>query len=159
MIFGAICCCAMVSGTLASTPQLSVAVQSVFVRVQQLCCTTRQTPQLPSCSIQLQTAISNSRLSLGNAVTPHSLSRCRVFMWGAKSGREQLPAFPEPTHRTFGLTNRGAKQFTTKGQKDHVDCRVDFLTPERREAAHPPVSQGWQQMVLFLRFSQSGGND
>lgn len=23
---------------------------------------------------------------------------CRVFMWGAKSGVEQLPPFPEPSH-------------------------------------------------------------
>jgi hypothetical protein len=60
-------------------------------------------------------------------------------MWGAKSGREQLPAFPEPTHRTFGLTNRGAKQFCSDGV-DQVNCRVDFLHTERRYAAHPPVS-------------------
>jgi hypothetical protein len=64
-------------------------------------------------------------------------------MWGAKSGREQLPAFPEPTHRTFGLTNRGAKQFCSDGV-DQVNCRVDFLHPhaERRNAAHPPVRAG-----------------
>ena len=74
----------------------------------------------------------------------HCSCRCyRVFMWGAKSGREQLPAFPEPTHRTFGLTNRGAKQFCSDGV-DQVNCRVDFLHPqtERRNAAHPPVRAG-----------------
>lgn len=51
--------------------------------------------------------------------------------------------FPEPTHRTFGLNNRGAKQFCSDGV-DQVICRVDFLHPhaERRNAAHPPVRAG-----------------
>lgn len=28
---------------------------------------------------------------------------CRVFMWGAKSGVEQLPPFPEPSHNAKKL--------------------------------------------------------
>lgn len=61
-----------------------------------------------------------------------------MFIWGAKSGKEQLPAFPEPTHRTVNLTNRCPRKFSSV-DRDSVNCRVDFLTPEHKAAAHPPV--------------------
>ena len=52
---------------------------------------------------------------------------CRAFMWGAKSGREQLPPFPEPTHKAgfaCGVPN------TAK------DCIVTFQSMEAFEKAH-----------------------
>ena len=60
--------------------------------------------------------------------------RRRVFVWGARSGAEQLPPFPEPTHRAWALTSRIPRKFD--------NCRVDFLSPAAKAAAHPPVRRG-----------------
>ena len=60
-----------------------------------------------------------------------------VFMWGAKSGEEQLPPFPEPTHR--GIRNRGQL-----GDKQQL--LVDFPSEAVRQNALPVV-QGQCHML------------
>lgn len=47
-------------------------------------------------------------------------------MWGAKSGQEQLPPFPQPTHR--GIRNSVPTQHKET-------CVVDFPNEAAREAA------------------------
>ena len=56
---------------------------------------------------------------------------CSVFMWGAKSGEEQLPPFPEPTHR--GIRNKGQLSGDVKR------LFVDFPSAAARQSALPVV--------------------
>ena len=53
-------------------------------------------------------------------------------MWGAKSGQEQLPPFPEPTHRgkRNSVNNKEAKEL----------CVVDFPSQAAKQNALPMVS-------------------
>ena len=51
-------------------------------------------------------------------------------MWGAKSGEEQLPPFPEPTHR--GIRNGLGDKYR--------HCIVNFISEASRRSAHPVVS-------------------
>ena len=55
---------------------------------------------------------------------------CRVFVWGARSGRAQLPPFPEPTHQ--GKRNKLGANYDS--------CLVDFTSEESRKNALPMVS-------------------
>lgn len=57
---------------------------------------------------------------------------CRVFMWGARSGIEQLPPFPEPSHNAAGLRNH----VPSSGR----DCVVQFQDANRQKAAPLVVS-------------------
>ncbi|KAL3146940.1 hypothetical protein ABBQ38_014910 [Trebouxia sp. C0009 RCD-2024] len=59
-------------------------------------------------------------------------SRNRIFMWGAKSGEEQLPPFPEPTHR-------GKRNPVSNNSKQ---CVVDFPSEAARRSALPMVVMG-----------------
>ena len=63
-------------------------------------------------------------------VTCTNTATCSVFMWGAKSGEEQLPPFPEPTHR--GIRNSGQL-----GDKQQL--LVDFPSEAARQNALPVV--------------------
>jgi DNA (cytosine-5)-methyltransferase 1 len=56
-------------------------------------------------------------ITAGNYGVPQG--RRRVFFWGARSGLEQLPAFPEPSHH---LVN-----FNTGFSKGAERCVVGFL--------------------------------
>ena len=51
-------------------------------------------------------------------------------MWGAKSGQEQLPPFPQPTHR-------GIRNPVLTLHKE--TCVVDFPNEAARQAAYPMV--------------------
>lgn len=65
-------------------------------------------------------------------------------MWGAKSGEEQLPPFPEPTHR--GIRNSGQL-----GDKQQL--LVDFPSEAARQNALPVVrgqSPHYLPPCLFL---------
>ena len=55
----------------------------------------------------------------------------RAFLWGAKSGKEQLPAFPEPSHRAA---------FACGIPNEAMTCMVGFTSRERRAAAHQMVA-------------------
>ena len=57
---------------------------------------------------------------------------CRVFMWGARSGVEQLPPFPEPSHNAEGFHH----PLPSSGR----GCVVGFQSPERQGAAPLVVS-------------------
>ena len=54
----------------------------------------------------------------------------RAFMWGAKSGKEQLPPFPEPTF---------AAGFACGVPKAALKCVVGFQSVEAFDAAHKMV--------------------
>jgi len=56
----------------------------------------------------------------------------RVFMWGAKSGVEQLPPFPEPSHmapKLYHTTPRSVKDL----------CSVKFQSPASEKKAFAAV--------------------
>ena len=55
---------------------------------------------------------------------------CRAFMWGAKSGKEQLPPFPEPTF---------AAGFACGVPKAALKCVVGFQSVEAFDKAHKMV--------------------
>ncbi|KAL0043430.1 hypothetical protein WJX79_004501 [Trebouxia sp. C0005] len=61
--------------------------------------------------------------------------RNRVFMWGARSGVEQLPAYPEPSHQ-----GKRSNPNLLKGK--HLHVTVDFLSEAQRKAALPMVTMG-----------------
>ena len=55
---------------------------------------------------------------------------CRAFMWGAKSGKEQLAPFPEPTH---------AAGFACAVPNSAKQCVVGFTCKEAFDKAHKMV--------------------
>ena len=56
----------------------------------------------------------------------------RVFMWGAKSGVEQLPPFPEPSHMAPKLDHT-----TPRSVKDL--CSVKLQSPASEKEAFAAV--------------------
>ena len=54
----------------------------------------------------------------------------RAFMWGAKSGKEQLAPFPEPTH---------AAGFACAVPNSAKQCVVGFTSKEAFDKAHKMV--------------------
>lgn len=56
---------------------------------------------------------------------------CRVFVWGALSGQEQLPPFPAPMHKSA---------FACGIPKAASQCVVSYLSIEDFDNALPPVS-------------------
>ena len=70
----------------------------------------------------------------------------RVFMWGAKSGQEQLPPFPQPTH--WGIRN----PVLTLHKET---CVVDFPNEAARQAAYPMVSMSSNPYNLRMTTAQS----
>ena len=73
---------------------------------------------------------------------------CRVFMWGAKSGMEQLPPFPEPSHDAKKWKSRHPIPLCVKDL-----CVVDFQTAAAQANALPVVRLQSEQ--LSSHFSQS----
>lgn len=59
---------------------------------------------------------------------------CRVFMWGAKSGVEQLPPFPEPSHNAKKTKSGHSLPVYVKNL-----CVVQFQTAAAEENALPVV--------------------
>lgn len=57
---------------------------------------------------------------------------CRVFVWGARSGVEQLPPFPEPSH------NAVKQRHSVPSYVKHW-CVVDFQSVGARQEAMPWV--------------------
>ena len=63
-------------------------------------------------------------------------------MWGAKSGQEQLPPFPEPSHRgkRNPVNDKEAKQL----------CVVDFPSQVARQNALPMVRSSLHPCVTNI---------
>ena len=53
-------------------------------------------------------------------------------MWGARSGVEQLPPYPEPSHQ-------GKRSNPNLPKGKHLHVTVDFLSEAQRKAALPMV--------------------
>ncbi|KIY92332.1 DNA (cytosine-5-)-methyltransferase [Monoraphidium neglectum] len=60
--------------------------------------------------------------------------RHRVIIWGARSGREQLPPFPAPTHKCIAH----AKPMTD----DTKACYITYTEDAPESKAHPMVLMG-----------------
>ena len=60
----------------------------------------------------------------------------RMLLWGALSGKAQLPPFPEPTHRALVKCCGGVSSLTPSA---YMNCEVDFLSEASHAAAFPPV--------------------
>ena len=85
-----------------------------------------------SLSVNIVSASAASEVSSFSKISCiiHILSAHRVFMWGAKSGEEQLPPFPEPTHN--GIRNGLGDKWR--------HCIVNFTSEASKRNAHPLVS-------------------
>ena len=64
----------------------------------------------------------------------------RAFLWGAKSGKEQLPAFPEPSHRAA---------FACGIPNEAMTCVVGFTSRERRAAARQMVRHSFACVTYY----------
>ncbi len=62
-------------------------------------------------------------------------------MWGAKSGKEQLPPFPEPTF---------AAGFACGVPRAAVECVVGFQSVEAFDKAHQMVRSRTPRLVAWL---------
>lgn len=61
--------------------------------------------------------------------------RRRVIFWGARAGVEQLPPFPEPSHKV--------KFFQSGIDKAAIPCVVRILPPDQSsQTIHPMILMG-----------------
>jgi len=65
-------------------------------------------------------------------------------MWGARSGVEQLPPYPEPSHR-------GKRSNPNLPKGKHLHVTVDFLSEARRKAALPMVCPHLAGLTFVLQ--------